>query len=53
VIYPRELELMTGVSYTAVKPLYHQLEQRYYECFPDQKQSVLGQQAVATQPASE
>lgn len=35
VIYPRELELMTGVPLSLVKGLYQQLETRYYECFPD------------------
>lgn len=57
VIYPRELELMTGVPYPMVKALYQQLEQRYYECFPDQKQSnshqVIVSQSAQQQPSSE
>lgn len=38
VVYPRELEMMTGVPLSHVKALYTQLETRYYECFPDQRQ---------------
>jgi hypothetical protein len=37
VVYPRELEMMTGVSLAQVKALYTQLETKYYECFPDQR----------------
>jgi hypothetical protein len=35
IIYPRELELLTGVSLPVIKHLYNQLEHRYYLCFPD------------------
>jgi hypothetical protein len=38
VVYPGELELMTGVSYQMVRSLFIQLETRYYDTFPDQKQ---------------
>jgi hypothetical protein len=50
VIYPRELELMTGVPLSLVKGLYQQLETRYYECFPDQKQQHQQQQLMQTIP---
>ena len=39
IIYPHEIELLTGVSLNQVKSLYQLLEQRYYECFPDQNTS--------------
>ncbi len=57
IIYPRELEQMTGVAMVAVRPLYQQLEHRYYECFPDQRQQMqsMSQQQihVQSQPTSE
>lgn len=34
-------------------PLYLQLEQRYYECFPDQRQTVAGTQNASEQSAGE
>lgn len=37
-IYPKELELMTGVTFVQIKGLYQQLQHRYYECFPEQRQ---------------
>lgn len=37
VIYPLEIEILTGVTYNQIKTLYQMLETRYYECFPDHK----------------
>jgi hypothetical protein len=59
VIYPRELEMMTGAPLSLVKGLYQQLDQRYYDCFPDQKsqqltqnQSLAGNQSLPTSEQS-
>ena len=36
VIWPLEMELLTGTPFIAFKALYELIESRYYECFPDQ-----------------
>jgi hypothetical protein len=36
VIYPSEMETLTGTTLTQIKGIYQKLEKRYYECFPQQ-----------------
>lgn len=42
--------MMTGVPLVLVKGLYQQLEHRYYECFPEQKQSNMNTSSISHQP---